>query len=216
MLKLYHLPISFNSRRVWVALLEKGLDFELIPLRLDGDQFAPEFLALNPFHRIPVLVDDDFTVIESLAILDYLEAKYPIPALLPDDPRSLAKVKMVEMVTLTELVPRVMLFSQATLWKADIKPQQLSEAKDKTATVLQFFESLLGDNRFFAGETFTRAEIVAGTLVPALPFFGVDLQNYPRLTRWSESLARRESWKATEATRQQIAEFVASRRNLKT
>ena len=50
MLKLYHYPISRNSRRVWVALLEKELEFELEPLELNGDQLQPEFLALNPFH----------------------------------------------------------------------------------------------------------------------------------------------------------------------
>lgn len=81
MLKLYHVPISLNSRRVWIALLEKKLQFELVELKLDGDQFHPDFIALNPFHHIPVLVDDGFRIIESLAILDYLEAKYPTPAM---------------------------------------------------------------------------------------------------------------------------------------
>ena len=52
-----------------------------IALNLDADHFAPDFLAINPFHRIPVLVDEDLTVVESLAILDDREAKYPTPAL---------------------------------------------------------------------------------------------------------------------------------------
>lgn len=211
MLKLYHLPISFNSRRVWIALLEKELEFELIPLRLDGDHLQPEFLALNPFHRIPVLVDGDFTVIESLAILDYLEAKYPIPALLPEDPRSLAKVKMVEMVTLTELIPQIMLFSQQSLWGANIETSRLAGAKEKTETVLRFFESLLGDNAYFAGDTFTRAEIVAGTIVPVLPYFRISLDGYPRLSRWSEGLLQRDSWRSTAPTPEQIEEFRSTR-----
>ncbi len=62
MLKLYHNPISSNSRRVWIALLEKEIPFELVSLNLDGDQFQPEFLALNSFHHIPVLVDDGFSM----------------------------------------------------------------------------------------------------------------------------------------------------------
>jgi glutathione S-transferase len=214
MLKLYHLPISFNSRRVWVALLEKGLEFDLIPLRLNGDQFQPEFLALNPFHRVPVLVDDDFTVIESLAILDYLEAKYPTPALLPSDPRSLAKVKMVEMVTLTELIPQVMIFSQHSIWGIEMEPEKLSAAKEKTATVLDFFESLLDSHLFFAGEMFTRAEIVAGTILPILPFFGISLHPYPQLSHWSQVLLERESWRSTQATPEQIESFQASRKAL--
>ncbi len=48
MLKLYHSPLSPNSRRVWIALLEKDIPFELVPLNMDGDQCQPEFLALNP------------------------------------------------------------------------------------------------------------------------------------------------------------------------
>lgn len=83
MLKLYHYAPSPNSRRVWVALLEKELEFELVPIDLNGEQLQPAFLALNPFHHVPVLVDNGFKVVESLAILDYLDVKYPTPALLP-------------------------------------------------------------------------------------------------------------------------------------
>ncbi|MEA5519022.1 glutathione S-transferase family protein [Limnoraphis robusta] len=55
MLKLYHTPLSFNSRRVWVMLLEKQVEFEEIILSLQGDQFDPEFLKLNPFHQMSIL-----------------------------------------------------------------------------------------------------------------------------------------------------------------
>jgi len=48
MLTLYHTPISANSRRVWIALLEKEIPFELVSLNLDGDQFHLEFLTLIP------------------------------------------------------------------------------------------------------------------------------------------------------------------------
>ena len=102
MLKLYYTALSVNSRRVWVALQQKQIAFEPIELNLGGDQFAPEFSAINPFHRIPVLIDGDLTVVESLAILDYLEAKYPTPALLPTEAKALAIVRMVEMVSLNE------------------------------------------------------------------------------------------------------------------
>ncbi|WP_333164806.1 glutathione S-transferase N-terminal domain-containing protein [Microcoleus sp. Pol12B4] len=63
-----------------MALLERQIAFEPIALNLDGDQFWPDFLAINLFHRIPVLVDEDLTVVESLAILDDREAEYPTPA----------------------------------------------------------------------------------------------------------------------------------------
>src|SRR5690242_9564994 len=105
MLTLYHEPISPNSRRVWITLLEKGLEFELVQVKLDGEQFKPDFLAMNPFHHIPILVDDGFKIVEYLAILDYLEAKYPTPAMLPNDAKDLAIVRMVQLITVNELLP---------------------------------------------------------------------------------------------------------------
>jgi glutathione S-transferase len=63
MIKLYHAPISPNSRRVWITLLEKGLQFELVEVKLNGEQFNPEFLTISPFHHIPVLVDDGFNIV---------------------------------------------------------------------------------------------------------------------------------------------------------
>jgi len=69
-----------------------------VRIKLDGEQFKPEFLAISPFHHIPALVDDGFNIVESLAILDYLEAKYPTPAMLPKDAKDLAIARMVQLV----------------------------------------------------------------------------------------------------------------------
>lgn len=207
MLKLYHLPISFNSRRVWVALLEKGLEFELIPLKLDGDQFTPEFLALNPFHHIPVLVDGEFSVFESLAILDYLEAKYPNPSLLPSDPQGLARVRMIEFVTVNELIPAMTPLLRNMLGIMEITPEKQEEALGKIKPVLDLFEDWLGDRVYLVGDTLSLADIVAGTIVPMLPMFGVKLTGYTGLTAWVKRLMSRDSWSSTQATPQQIDTF---------
>ncbi|MDZ8051240.1 MAG: glutathione S-transferase family protein [Aulosira sp. ZfuVER01] len=204
MLKLYHQPISVNSRRPWIALLEKELDFELIEMKLDGDQFQPEFVALNPFHHIPVLVDDGFRVIESLAILDYLEAKYSTPALLPKEPKALAIVRMVEMLTINELLPAMNpLFRQMIGFDDD--PQKGEEAKQKSATVLAFFEELLGDRSYFGSEQLTLADIVAGSSIPWLPQMGVTLN--PKLQAWCDRIMQRPSWQSTQPTPEAIEAF---------
>lgn len=119
-LTLYHSSISPNSRRVWITLLEKGLEFELVEIKLDGEQFKPEFLAISPFHHIPALVDDGFKVVESLAILDYLEAKYPTPAMLPKDAKDLAIARMVQLVTVNELLPATTTFLRGVMRKAPV------------------------------------------------------------------------------------------------
>lgn len=205
--KLYHLPISFNSRRVWIALLEKGIPFELIPMKLNGDQLSPEFLALNPFHHIPVLVDEDFTIFESLAILDYLEAKYPSPSLIPSDPQGLGIVKMINLVTLNELLPATTPLIRHSMGFIDLEETAKKQAEEKIATVLSFLEKYLGDRPYLVGDTLTLADIVAGTITGFLPRVGVSLDSYPQLTTWNHQLSQRDSWQQTEPQPKQIAEF---------
>ncbi|MGK7928835.1 MAG: glutathione S-transferase family protein, partial [Spirulina sp.] len=169
MIKFYNSHISSNTRRVWVALLEKNLEFEEVLLQLNqGEQFKPEFLEINPFHHIPVIIDEGFKVFESLAILDYLEAKYPEPQLMPTDAESIAKVRMVELVTLNELIPPTFPLMKKAL-EFEVPPEQLEKSQKQVATVLQFFEDRLDENQpYFLGDRLTFADIVAGTTVPTL------------------------------------------------
>ena len=208
MLKLYHDPISPNSRRVWITLLEKELEFELVEVKLDGEQFQPEFLALNPFHHIPVLVDDGFNVVESLAILDYLEAKYPNPVMLPTDAKDLAIARMVQLVTANELLPATLTLSGVILGLPVGNPEKIEQAKQKASTVLKFFENLLDDRPYFGSQNLTLAEVVAGTIVPWLFRGGVSLSgDYPKLRAWCDRLVTRPSWQTTEATPEIIEAF---------
>ena len=84
MMKLYDfLPCPFGQK-VRIVLAEKGLSYELIEVDLtQGEQRRPEFRRLNPFGRVPVLVDEDTTVYDSTIIAEYLEDEYPEPPLLP-------------------------------------------------------------------------------------------------------------------------------------
>ncbi|MCC5657481.1 glutathione S-transferase family protein [Nostoc sp. XA010] len=200
MLTLYHSSISPNSRRVWITLLEKGLDFELVEIKLDGEQFKSEFLAISPFHHIPALVDDGFKVVESLAILDYLEAKYPTPAMLPKDAKDLAIARMVQLVTVNELLPATTTFLPQVLGLPGEDPEKIEQAKQKISTVLKLFENLLDDRPYFGSQNLTLAEVVAGTVVIWLPQVGISLSDYPKVNAWHDRLAARTTWQATEAT----------------
>ncbi|MEH2141797.1 glutathione S-transferase family protein [Nostoc sp.] len=207
MLTLYHSPISPNSRRVWITLLEKGLEFELVEIKLDREQFKPEFLAINPFHHIPALVDDGFNVVESLAILDYLEVKYPTPAMLPKDAKDLAITRMVQLVTVNELLPAATTFLPQFLGLPGGDPEKIEKAQQKIATVLKFFENLLDDRPYFASQNLTLAEVVAGTVVTVLPSVGISLSDYPKLSAWHDRLVARTTWQATETTPEAIEAF---------
>ncbi|MEM9216367.1 MAG: glutathione S-transferase family protein [Cyanobacteria bacterium P01_F01_bin.150] len=206
MLKLYYARPSGYARPVWLALLEKQLSFELVPVDLSGKQFEPEFIALNPFSHVPVLVDGDFQVIESLAILDYLESRYPAPPLLPADAVSLANVRMVQLVTLNELFPN-MIKLLALQGKSGEALADIEYAQRRIMNVLNFFESRLGTSDYFAGQQLTLAEIVAGTMIYRLPDIGVSLTDYPGLSRWSERLLSRPTWQQIELSSEEWSRF---------
>lgn len=208
MLTLYHNHLSMNSRRVWISLLEKKLEFDLVDIKLDGDQLQPEFLAMNPFHHIPVLVDDGFNVVESLAILDYLEAKYPSPSLLPTNAKDLAIVRMVEMLTVNELVSAMNpLIYKMMSFPGGEDLQKLEQAKHKISVGLEFLEKLLGDSPYFGSDQLTLADIVAGCAVPLLPMMDFPLTDYQKLNSWAERLQQRSSWQTTQPTPELLEAF---------
>lgn len=207
MLTLYHAPISPNSCRVWITLIEKGLDFELVEIKLDGEQLKEDFLAISPFHHIPVLVDDGFNIVESLAILDYLEAKCPTPAMLPKDAKDLAVVRMVQLASVNELLPAMTPLLPVFLGLPGGNAEKVEQAKQKITSVLKFFENLLGDRSYFGSENLTLADVTAGSIIPFLPQVGVSLDDYPKLSAWCVSLISRPSWQATSPTPEVIEAF---------
>jgi glutathione S-transferase len=95
MLKLYNAPHSTCSQKVRICLAEKGLPFEDIRLDLGKgkDQLKPEYLKLNPNGVVPTLVDDGEVIIDSSVICEYLDEKYPVPLLSPDDLVQRAKMR---------------------------------------------------------------------------------------------------------------------------
>ncbi|MDF5710617.1 MAG: glutathione S-transferase family protein [Nostoc sp. S4] len=202
MLKFYYNPLSPNARRVWLTLLEKGIPFEPVLIKLDGDQLQGEFVTINPFYHIPVVVDDGFRVVESLAIMDYLEAKYPTPAMLPSEPQVLATVRMVQLVTDNELFPQII----SLIYETEDSPQA-AQAKQHINKVLQFFTQVLGDRSFFGSEQLTLADIVAGIGILSLPNLGINLSDYPKLEEWSERLMQRPAWQKTKLSSEEFEVF---------
>ncbi|MCF2151113.1 glutathione S-transferase family protein [Desmonostoc muscorum LEGE 12446] len=211
MLKFYYNPFSPNARRVWLTLLEKEIPFESVLVKLDGDQFQPEFVTINPFHNIPVVVDDGFRVVESLAIMDYLEAKYPTPAMLPSEPQALATVRMVQLVTGNELFPQII----SLIYESEDSPQA-TRAKQHIDKVLQFLTQALGDRSFFGSEQLTLADIVAGIGILSLPNLGINLSNYTKLYEWSERLMQRPAWQKTKLSAEEFELFKGRVRTLVT
>ena len=190
------------ARRVWRGLLEKNLPFEGIVMNLNGDQFQTDYLQIHPFHHIPAIIDDGFKMIESIAILEYLETKYPSPALLPKDTQALAIVRMVQMVSTNELMPKT-----RPLILNNQDSSTFIEAKQHVEKVLEFFADNLKDNSYFGGENLSLADIIVGTDISFLPHLGIDFSKHSNLNNWFERLMQRESWKTTEMSPEEYQQF---------
>ena len=111
-LQLYTYYRSQASFRVRIALNLKGLKRDDTFLHLEkGDQFAPDYRALNPQMVVPTLIDGEARLFQSLAILEYLEEKYPEPPLLPADIAARAWVRGLALINIADshplIVPRI-------------------------------------------------------------------------------------------------------------
>jgi maleylacetoacetate isomerase len=108
MLKLYSYWRSTAAYRVRIALNLKGLTYRQVPVHLledGGQQHAVEYRALNPQQLVPLLVDGEVRIAQSLAILEYLEEAYPVPPLLPAEPAQRAQVRALALHIACEIHP---------------------------------------------------------------------------------------------------------------
>jgi len=127
--------------------------------------------------------------------------------MLPTDAKDLAIARMVQLVTVNELLPATVPLFPVMLGLPVGNPEKIEQAKQKAVTVLKFFENLLDERPYFGSQSLTLAEVVAGTIVPWLPRGGVSLSDYPKLSAWCDRLIARPAWQTTEATPKVIEAF---------
>jgi maleylpyruvate isomerase len=188
--KLYTYYRSQASFRVRIALNLKGLAHDNTYLHLEkGDQFAAEYKAVNPQMVVPTLIDGDAKLSQSLAILEYLDEKYPEPPLLPKDAASRAWVRGFALINIADshplLVPRIRHYLLDDLKLS--QEQMTGWIRHWVDAGLSAMETLLAEHaqggRFCHGDTPTLADIGLMTQVTPAKTFGSDLTPYPRVMR---------------------------------
>jgi glutathione S-transferase len=182
-MKLYAHPFSNNSMRAQLALDEKGLDYEYVKVDLfKGEHKQPAFLAINPRGQVPALVDGDVRMYESVAIVQYLEYRYPEPPLIPSEPAQMAVcVRLIG--EFNQKLDPTNIFGSVKF--AGKRRADLGDRVDKLLAECRLWERYVGDGPYFTGETFSLADVVVlpffGTIIDGL---GLPAADYPKLHAW--------------------------------
>jgi maleylacetoacetate isomerase/maleylpyruvate isomerase len=193
-MQLYTYYRSQASFRVRIALNLKGLGREDVFLHLErGDQFAPQYRALNPQMVVPTLIDGETKLFQSLAILEYLEEKYPEPPLLPADIAARAWVRGLALINIADahplIVPRIRHYLTDQLGLGE--EQLMGWIRHWLSAGLAAMEALLSEHResgrFCHDDAPTIADIAVVTQVTPARTFGVDLAPYARVRRVYDS-----------------------------
>ena len=195
MLKLFEHPLSPYVQKVKLALLEKGIPFETtIPDIFAGG--GAEFAAANPRLEIPALVDGDVKVFDSTIILEYIEDKWPTPAMLPSSPAERARVRMIEEVcdTYYEAINwalyEIRFFKRATGALADTL---VARAGEQIAGVNTRLERELGTHDYFNGKAFGWGDLSVLPAVNAAALSGFPPKSGSPLARWLDRMRERPS-----------------------
>jgi len=190
MTKLYSAARSSASFRVRIALSLKGLAYEYVPVDLvHGDQFEQSFRGLNPAELVPVLEHEGAVLTQSLAIIEYLDEKYPQPPLLPHDPLDRAYVRSIALAIACEIHPlnnlRVLRYLTKTLGQSE---------ESKNAWYRHWVEQGLAQveaqlvaqrrcGRFVLGDTVTLADVLVVPQIFNARRFDCRLDHVPAVMR---------------------------------
>jgi glutathione S-transferase len=165
MITLYGSPISNYYNKAKMVLLEKGVPFEEAPTGLKVTDEA--LLAISPLGKMPFMRDEAGGLCESQVILEYLEERYPQPALLPKDPYARAKVR--ELVTFIdwhlEMSAR-QLYGAAFFGAPPLSESNSARIRREVGKNIAAFKKLAKFSPYVAGDTFTLADVSAFNSLP--------------------------------------------------
>ena len=203
-MKLYDNPMANSPRKVRMFLVEKNIsDVEIIKIDLmKGEHKTPEYRAIAPNSRIPALQLDDGTVIvESTAICRYLESLYPEPNLFGESPMEIASIEMWQARIYNELmIPLAMGFRHLHPAMSVMETQNKDYGevqKNIGMKSLQYFNGVLSESEFVAGDRYTFADI---QMITTTDFFidlnQLKLEDYPEIERHTQLMSQRASFSA--------------------
>ena len=210
MMKLISATPSPYARKVRIALAEKGIPFDLeTEVPWHGTSVTPQY---NPLEKLPVLIlEDGSAVYESHYIMEWIEAKYPAPPLVPADIDGRLLARKFEVLCDGTCDAFVLMFFEQMRDQERQSPEWIARQRRKVDGGVREIARMIGDRDYAVGDSFGLGDIAAGTVVGYLDVRWPDYpwrEQYPSLAAYSDRMERRPSFQRTKPTPQQITEKV--------
>lgn len=187
MIKLYGHELSGNSYKVQLLLSLLNIDYQYIQVDLmRGEHKKSEFLKLNPFGQVPVLVDDDKIIQDAQAILVYLARRYGSEQWLPNDAESLSRIVRWLSTTTGEI--RQGLESARLFYLFNGKSVNIDVATQKSAFILNQIEQHLQGREWLELNHPTIADVAVFPYIALAPDGKISLDSYPNVRAWIERI----------------------------
>ena len=203
-MKLYNNEMANSPRKVRMFIAEKNIsDIEIINIDLmSGEHKTPEYRAIAPNSRIPALeLDDGAVIMESTAICRYLESLYPEPNLFGESAIEIASIEMWQARIYNELmIPLAMAFRHLHPGMSNMEIQNKDYGETQKSIgikSLKYFDTVLSESKFVAGDRITFADI---QMITTTDFFiglnQLSMGDYPEIKRHFNLMSERSSFSA--------------------
>ena len=162
-------PLDHYSHRVRIVMAEKDITSEII--ETDLDNLSSELLEVSPYAELPVLVDRDVCLYDSIVLMEYLDERFPHPPLLPVYPVSRAQIRLF-----IQRVEKDWCETFDNLIKGDLNDSQTKKAKQEFKSQILALSPILKEKPFFMSEDFSLVDCVIAPILWRLPLIGIELQ----------------------------------------
>jgi len=186
MMRLYSGTTCPYSHRCRIVLFEKGMDFEIIDVDLMNK--AEDVATINPYNKVPVLVERDLVLYEANIINEYIDERFPHPQLMPPDPVMRGRARLF-----------LHRFEQELYSQVDLIEQGVAKFADKSrATIrdnLTQFAQILTKQKFLLGDEFSMLDVAIAPLLWRLDYYGIQMgKDAAPLMKYAERLFSRQGF----------------------
>lgn len=202
-MKLYYHPASPFARKVLVAasLLGVELQTQMVDL-FAGEGQSPEFLRLNPQGKVPTLVDGDFSLWESNAIVQYLAAQARESPLFPADARSRADILRWQFWESSSWAPACIVYVYERLLKpmlgrGEADEEEIKKNEEKFHRLAKMLDGHLSNQPWLAGDAMTLADLSVAPVLMYAESARYPMDDYPHIAAWFGKIQQLPAWIAT-------------------